>query len=64
MKFHQNSVQDSLQLTEICPSQRGEFFKAYNILRDQWQTIEIDQIGSITQETEFSQMAELLYIYI
>ena len=36
----------------------------YNILKDQWQTIEIDRI-SITQETEFSQMAELLYdIYI
>ena len=33
----------------------------YNILKDQWQTIEIDRIGSITQETEFSQMAELLY---
>ena len=33
----------------------------YNILKDQWQTIEIDQIRSITQETEFSQMAELLY---
>ena len=33
----------------------------YNILKDQWQTIEIDQIGSITQETEFSQMAGLLY---
>ena len=33
----------------------------YNILKDQWQTIEIDRIRSITQETEFSQMAELLY---
>ena len=33
----------------------------YNILKDQWQTIEIDQIGSISQENEFSQMAELLY---
>ena len=33
----------------------------YNVLKDQWQTIEIDRIGSITQETEFSQMAELLY---
>ena len=33
----------------------------YNILKDQWQTIEIDRIGSIAQETEFSQMAELLY---
>ena len=33
----------------------------YNILKDQWQTIEIDRIQSITQETEFSQMAELLY---
>ena len=36
----------------------------YNILKDQWQTIEIDRIRSITQETEFSQMAELLYDYI
>ena len=37
----------------------------YNILKDQWQTIEIDRIQSITQETEFSQMAKLLYdIYI
>ena len=35
----------------------------YNILKDQWQTIEIDRIRSITQETEFSQMAELLYDY-
>ena len=35
----------------------------YNRLKDQWQTIEIDQIGSVTQETEFSQVAELLYIY-
>ena len=35
----------------------------YNILKDQWQTIEIDRIRSITQETEFSQMAELLYVY-
>ena len=26
------------------------------------QTIEIDRIRSITQETEFSQMAELLYM--
>ena len=34
----------------------------YNILKDQWQTIEIDRIRSITQETEFSQMAELLYV--
>ena len=35
----------------------------YNIyLKDQWQTIEIDQIGS--QETEFSQMAELLYVLL
>ena len=34
----------------------------YNILNDQWETIEIDRIGSITQETEFSQMAELLYV--
>ena len=33
----------------------------YNILKDQWQTIEIDRIRSITQETEFSQMSELLY---
>ena len=33
----------------------------YNILKDQWQTIEIDRIRSITQEIEFSQMAELLY---
>ena len=33
----------------------------YNILKDQWQTIEIDRIRSITQETEFSQMAKLLY---
>ena len=33
----------------------------YNILKDQWQTIEIDRIRSIAQETEFSQMAELLY---
>ena len=33
----------------------------YNILKDQWQTIEIDRIRSITQETDFSQMAELLY---
>ena len=29
------------------------------ILKDQWQMIEIDRTGSITQETEFSQMAEL-----
>ena len=36
----------------------------YNILKDQWQTIEIDRIRSITQETEFSQMAELLYVYM
>ena len=36
----------------------------YNILKDQWQTIEIDRIRSITQETEFSQMAELLYVII
>ena len=36
----------------------------YNILQDQWQMIEIDQIGSITQETEFSQMAELLYVLL
>ena len=35
----------------------------YNILKDQWQTIEIDRIRSITQETEFSQMAELLYAF-
>ena len=34
----------------------------YNILKDQWQTIEIDRIRSITLETEFSQMAELLYV--
>ena len=34
----------------------------YNILKDQWQTIEIDRIRSITQETEFSQMAELLCV--
>ena len=33
----------------------------YNILKDQWQTIEIDRLRSITLETEFSQMAELLY---
>ena len=33
----------------------------YNILKDQWQTIEIDRMRSITHETEFSQMAELLY---
>ena len=33
-----------------------------NILKDQWQTIEIDRIRSITQETEFSQMAELFYV--
>ena len=33
----------------------------YNILKDQWQTIEIDRIRSITQKTEFSQMAKLLY---
>ena len=36
----------------------------YNILQDQWQMIEIDQIGSITQETEFSRMAELLYVLL
>ena len=36
----------------------------YNILKDQWQTIEIDRIQSITQETEFSQMAELLYVLL
>ena len=35
----------------------------YNILKDLWQTIEIDRIRSITQDTEFSQMAELLYVY-
>ena len=34
----------------------------YNILKDQWQMIEIDRIRSITQETAFSQMAELLYV--
>ena len=36
----------------------------YNILKDQLQMIEIDRIRSITQETEFSQMAELLYISV
>ena len=36
----------------------------YNILKDQWQMIEIDRIRSITQETEFSQMAGLIYEYI
>ena len=36
----------------------------YNILKDQWQTIEIDRIRSITQETEFSQMAELFYVFV
>ena len=36
----------------------------YNILKDQWQMTEIDRIGSITQETEFSQMAKLLYVLL
>ena len=43
---------------------KTSFSVLQHTLKAQWQTIEIDRIGSKTQETEFSQIANLLSLII